>query len=51
LAAFDEKTVFEIKIKEDKDITNLFTDEELDKLVSFDQYLANVDTIYKRIYS
>jgi adenylosuccinate lyase len=50
LAAFDEKRLFEDKIKEDKDITNLFTTQELDELVSFDQYITHVDSIFKRIY-
>jgi adenylosuccinate lyase len=50
-AAFDEKISFDIKIKEDADITNKFSISELDSLFSFDQYTQNTDTIYKRIYT
>jgi adenylosuccinate lyase len=50
-AAFDEKINFDIKIATAKEITDLFSKEELSDLFSFDQYTANVDTIYNRIYS
>jgi len=50
-AAFDEKISFDIKIKEDSDITEKFSNEELDSLFSFDQYTQNTDTIYNRIYT
>ena len=50
-AAFDEKISFDIKIKEDNDITEKFSNDELDSLFSFDQYTQNTDTIYNRIYT
>ena len=50
-AAFDEKINFDKKISESKELTELFSKSELDALFSFDQYTANIDTIYNRIYS
>ena len=49
-AAFDEKILFDNKIKTDNDITSLFSNEELTNLISFDQYTDNIDLIYNRVY-
>ena len=49
--AFDDKVLFNDKIKQDKDVQALFNDEELDQIFSFDRYTQHVDTIYNRIYS
>ena len=48
---FDEKILFNEKIKKDPDITNLFSKNELDELVNFNQYTNNIDLIYNRVYS
>jgi len=50
-AAFDEKVLFNDKIKQDNDVAELFTQEELDQIFSFDRYTHNVEEIYNRIYS
>ncbi len=50
-AAFDEKVNFDVKINNCKDITDKFSTEELTELFNFDQYTANIDTIYNRIYN
>ena len=50
-AAFDEKINFDIKISSCEEITTLFSKDELSQLFSFDQYTANIDTIYSRIYN
>jgi len=51
LAAFDEKTMFDIKIKQDETLTNLFSQNELDELFSYGQYTEHIDTIFNRVYS
>ena len=50
-AAFDDKILFDEKIKKDTDITSLFSDDELKSLISFDQYTNNIDLIYNRVYN
>ena len=50
-AAFDDQILFDDKIKEDKEIISLFTKDELNNLISFDQYTNNIDLIYERVYS
>ena len=50
-AAFDDKVLFDEKIKNDNDITSLFSDDELTSLISFDQYTNNIDLIYNRVYN
>jgi adenylosuccinate lyase len=49
--AFDERVLFNDKIKEDKDVSEHFTEEELNQLFSFDRYTEHVDEIFDRIYS
>ena len=49
-AAFDEKIVFDHKIKKDKTIQNMFKKEELDDIFSFKKYTKNVDFIFKRVF-
>ncbi len=50
-AAFDEKVNFDIKIKADTTLTELFSTQELDDLFSYDQYTQHIDTIFNRIYT
>ena len=50
-ASFDERILFNDKIKEDPAVSKLFTDDELEKLFSFGRYTEHVDEIYNRIYS
>jgi adenylosuccinate lyase len=49
-AAFDEKVLFNDKIKTESEINNLFTEKELDQLFSFDRYTHHIDTIFDRVY-
>ncbi len=48
--AFDEKVLFNDKIKEDPEIGDLFTRDEFDQLFSFDRYTQHVNTIFERVY-
>ncbi|RAP31379.1 adenylosuccinate lyase [Candidatus Marinamargulisbacteria bacterium SCGC AG-414-C22] len=50
-SAFDEKVLFDKKIKTDDKITSLFTEKELSELISFDQYTQHIDLIYGRVYT
>ncbi len=49
-AAFDDHVMFNEKIKSDVQITDLFTNTELDDLFSFSQYTDHADTIFSRVY-
>ncbi len=49
--AFDEKVLFDDKIRKDKEFETYFSTEELDAFFSFSQYTQHVDTIFSRIYS
>ena len=49
-AAFDEKILFNDKIKSDDQITALFSNEELDELFSYSQYTNHADEIFARVY-
>ena len=51
LAAFDEKVLFNDKIRADKEFTDIISEQELDELFSLDRYKQHVDTIYARIYN
>ena len=48
--AFDEKVLFDEKIKSEPQIQEIFTQSELDKLFSFEQYSVHADTIFDRVY-
>ncbi len=50
-AAFDEKVLFDDKIKSEPKIKNLFSDDELDELFSFAPYTKHADDIFDRVYS
>jgi len=50
-AAFDEKVMFEDKIKADPEVTKLISESELDALFVFDKYTNHVDTIFERVYN
>lgn len=50
-ASFDERVLFNDKIKADKVVSELFSESELDELFSFGRYTEHVDEIYNRIYS
>jgi adenylosuccinate lyase len=49
-AAFDEKVLFNEKIKQDTQIKELFNSSELDAIFSFDRYTKNVDFIFERVF-
>jgi adenylosuccinate lyase len=49
-AAFDEKILFDDKIKGEPQIKDLFSDDELDELFSFSPYTTHADEIYNRVY-
>ncbi len=49
-AAFDERVLFNKKIKEDPQIQTLFTDQELEDIFNFDRYTTQVQTIFDRVY-
>ena len=51
MAAFNERVMFDDKIKADTDITSKVSQEELDELFSFDKYTKHVDYIFDRVYS
>ena len=51
MAAFNERVMFDDKIKADTDITSKVSQEELDELFSFDKYTRHVDYIFDRVYS
>ncbi len=50
-AAFDEKVLFDDKIKSEPKIKKLFTDDELEELFSFAPYTKHADDIFERVYS
>jgi adenylosuccinate lyase len=50
-AAFDDQQLFDEKIKEDPQITDLFSSDELNDIFSFDPYTTHVDDIYARVYT
>ena len=49
-AAFDEQILFDDKIKNEPQIKDLFTDEELSELFSFSPYTKHADEIFDRVY-
>ena len=49
-AAFDEKVLFNDKIKAEPEIKRLFSDDELNELFSFDPYTKHADEIFERVY-
>jgi adenylosuccinate lyase len=49
--AFDEKVLFDDKIKADKTVQEMFSTEELDAIFSFDKYTNNVDFIFERVFN
>jgi len=50
LAAFDERVVFDIKIRNDETIKGLLSKDELDSIFSFDCYTKHVEGIFSRVY-
>ena len=50
-AAFDEKVLFDKKIKADQDITELFSNDELNDLFSYEPYTTHADEIFARVYN
>ena len=49
-AAFDEKILFDEKIKTEPEIKKLFSNDELDELFSFAPYTTHADEIFNRVY-
>ena len=49
-AAFDERIMFDQKIRSDDTIKSLLTQDELNAIFSFDCYTRHVDTIFERVY-
>ena len=49
-AAFDEKVLFDEKIKGEPEIKKLFSDDELDELFSFAPYTTHADEIFNRVW-
>ena len=49
-AAFDEKVLFDEKIKGEPEIKKLFSDDELEELFSFAPYTTHADEIFNRVY-
>lgn len=49
-AAFDEQILFDDKIKNEPQIKDLFTDQELSELFSFSPYTKHADEIFDRVY-
>ncbi|RAP35599.1 adenylosuccinate lyase, partial [Candidatus Marinamargulisbacteria bacterium SCGC AAA071-K20] len=49
--AFDEKVLFDDKIKADKTVQEMFKQKELDEIFSFKKYTNNVDFIFKRVFN
>lgn len=50
-AAFDDKVMFEEKIKSDPEVTALISKKDLEKLFVFDKYTQHVDLIFDRVYA
>jgi adenylosuccinate lyase len=50
-AAFDEQVLFNTKICADPQITELFTEDELSDLFSYEPYTQHADTIFDRVYT
>lgn len=48
--AFEEKVLFDDKIKTEPKIKDLLSDEELNRLFSFDSYTHYADEIFERVY-
>ena len=49
-AAFDEQVLFDDKIKNEPQIKDLFSDDELTDLFSFAPYTTHADEIFERVY-
>ena len=49
-AAFDERVMFDEKIKSDSRITDLLSKEDLDSVFNFDKYTNHVDMIFDRVF-
>ena len=49
--AFDERVMFDDKIKEDPTIRETFSLSELDEIFSFDPYTRHVEFIFARVFS
>lgn len=49
MKALDEKRDYKTILKEDKKVTSLLSDEEIDSCFTLDYYMKNVDYIYKRV--
>lgn len=49
-AAFDEQILFDDKIKNEPQIKDLFSEEELSELFSFSPYTKHADEIFDRVY-
>ena len=49
--AFDQKVLFENKIKEDPILSKMFSTDEFHQLFSFDKYTQHADTIFNRVYT
>ena len=47
---FDEKILFDEKIKTEPEIKKLFSNDELDELFSFAPYTTHADEIFNRVY-
>ena len=48
--AFDEKVMFDEKIKADTSVTEHFTEDELNAIFSFEKYTKQVDFIFDRVF-
>ena len=51
MEAFQAREMFDIKIRQDKDITSKISEEELNEIFSYDKYTKQVDFIYSRVYT
>lgn len=49
-AAFDNKELFDDRIKKDERVTKILSTDELNQLFNFDRYTGHVETIFERVY-
>lgn len=49
-AAFDERVMFDEKIKSDSRITDVLSDKDLESVFNFDKYTNHVDMIFNRVF-
>lgn len=49
MKALDENKDYKVLLKEDKKVSSLLSEEEIDSCFTLDYYMKNVDTIFKRV--